>query len=212
VESERVFGALGGADMPVEQLREWALSASVVLAADGGADRLLEAGCEPRIVVGDLDSITPEARQNLADVRLDQDQDTTDCDKLLALAEALGHESITLGGVEGDLLDHVLGSLQSAIRSPLQVRLALRRGLGWVLKGSGQLSLQTRSGRRVSLVPLLPCGGVTASGVVWPLERAVLEPGGMTSVSNRSAADTVEVTLEAGALFVFLETDGAPIW
>ncbi len=216
----KVLGVLAGRDMPTELLLRWAKSADVLLAADGGADLLLDAGVTPHRVIGDLDStadparITELAMREALQLEHDAGQMRTDCDKLLDLAAREGFEEITLAGVEGDQLDHMLATLHSAARSPLRVRVALRTGVGWVLRDEESLSLPTVPGRRVSLLPLTRTEGVTMRGVEWPLEKSALDPLGKTSISNRSNADLVSIRLWEGALFLFLEMppEEAPSW
>lgn len=184
--------------MSLTHLGDWARSADLVLAADGGADRLLAAGVVPHQTIGDLDSL--KAR-DLPNVEHDRDDEGSDCDKLLGLAERLGVEEITLAGVEGDRLDHMLGTLSSAIKSRLRVRLALRSGLGWVLKGDFEIS--TEPGQLVSLMPLVECRPASILDVQWPLVDVVLTPFGQISLSNRAAGDRVRVKLESGAAALF---------
>lgn len=216
----RVLGVLAGRDMPMDLLCKWAESADVLLAADAGADLLLEAGLKPQKVIGDLDSTGKSdqlaqmaIREGLQLVH-DPDQGTTDCDKLLELAVRDGHEEITLAGVEGDQLDHMLATLHSAARSPLKVRVALRSGVGWVLRDEESVTLPTAAGRRISLLPLTPTEGVTMRGVQWPLEKSALDPLGKTSISNRVEGNEVFVRLWEGAAFLFLEVppEEVPFW
>ena len=183
------------------------------MAADGGADRLMAAGVAPSLVVGDLDSATEAALSLAHRVIHVPSQDDTDCDKLLACLAAEGTPAVTLANLEGDLLDHVLGSLGSCLRSPLAVRLVLRRGLAWVLR-PGPFSVPAMPGTRVSLLPLIDCDGVELSGVAWPLTIGPLALGGRTSVSNRAVAPRIEGTLMSGGalLFVGQDDDAAPEW
>ncbi|MFQ3586482.1 MAG: thiamine diphosphokinase [Fimbriimonadaceae bacterium] len=216
----RVLGVLAGADMPTALLAEWAGSADLVLAADGGLDRLLEAGLAPHHMVGDMDS-TENARrlEYLAHdtpfvLHRNADPNTTDCDKLLDLARKIGVESITLAGVEGDLLDHTLATIQSALKSGLDVRLALRRGVAWVLSGPKSVAVATVPGRRVSLIPLGELSEVDLGGVEWPLSGASMGPRGLTSVSNRATAKRVSVRVGSGDALLFVERteEETPSW
>ena len=206
----RVLGVLGGRDMAPERLRPWADSADVLYAADSGALSLLELGHRPT-VVGDMDSATdlPDGLRIIED----RDPDRTDCDKLLALVAADGHGALTLAGLEGDLLDHVLASLSSAARASLAVRLVLRRGLGWVLRNGNTARWDDGFGRRVSLIPIRECHGVDLSGVLWPLSGAHLQPGGFLSVSNEGTGP-VEASVRHGAALLFVERapEEPPVW
>lgn len=206
----RVLGVLAGEDIASETLQAWVGWADVVIAADGGADTLARCGLKANTTIGDLDSISQESRNSQLHLIHDQDQDTTDCDKLLNLAARLGHSEITLCGVEGDLLDHMVGTLQSAARAPISVRLVLRRGLAQVLRGPASVAIQVAPGNRVSFVPIVPCGGVTFTGVHWELHDAVMDPLGLTSLSNRADAPQVNASIETGAAFLFWETTPLP--
>jgi thiamine pyrophosphokinase len=200
--------------MPLPLLARWAASAQVVLAADAGLDRLLEAGYSPDAVVGDLDSTQMREALPSEKVRQELSEEESDCDKLLRLAELEGFEEITLASVEGDQLDHMLGTLHSAARSSLTVRLALRTGIGWVLNQGVRLVVPTVPGRRVSLVPLEEVGGACLSGVHWPLAGAELHPMGRTGVSNRATEEAVCASLEKGSAFLFVgfPQEEMPLW
>jgi len=206
--------------MPLELLKKWAESADILLAADSGADRLLEFGITPAQVVGDLDSTKrhAELRQLMKEHHLqlleDPTQDSTDCDKLLRLAEDEGYDEITLAGVEGDRLDHMIATLHSGARSPLKVRVALRNGIGWIMRDEESITVQTRPGRRVSLLPLTATEGASLKGVAWPLEHSELNPLGKSSISNRSESDEVEARVFEGAALLFVEfpAEEMPVW
>lgn len=196
--------------METERLRPWADSADALYAADSGALPLLTIGHRPT-VVGDLDSATdlPEGLR----VVEDRDPNRTDCDKLLALVAADGHDAVTLAGLEGDLLDHVLASLSSAAAASVAVRLVLRRGLAWVLRDGETARWEDGFGRRVSLIPIRECHGADLSGVLWPLSDAHLQPGGFLSVSNEGTG-TVEASVRHGAALLFIERapEEPPVW
>jgi thiamine pyrophosphokinase len=216
---KRVLGVLAGGDMPSELLRAWADSAEVVLAADAGADRLLEAGARPTKIVGDLDSISEYAKDMGVEVVHLADQETTDCDKLLSMAAGLGYDHVTLASVEGDSLDHLLATVFSALRARVSVRFALRRGIAWLLRTDAahdvaKLVIHPGLDRRVSLIPLAPCKGVRLEGVCWPLHNAELSPTGLVSISNRSTGSWVQASLEEGAALLVAEfpVEEMPLW
>ena len=208
----RVLGVLAGSDMPDDQFINWVHSADLILAADGGANRLLDCGVVPHTTIGDLDSISPDASKRQVRLIENEDQDTSDCDKLLHFAKDLGVEEITLLGVEGDLLDHVIGTVQSAAKVELGVRLALRRGIAWVLKGPTEFSLPVLPGTRLSLLPITLCESVTITGTQWELSGDTLDPKGLTSLSNKVVAHDFNASLKAGAALLFVETEGTPQW
>ena len=212
--SPRVLGVLSGGDISDELLKKWAKSADRILAADAGADLLLGVQLIPHLVIGDMDSVSQSALSAAREISRIGHQDNTDCDKLLLHAAEEGHPSVTLIGVEGDLPDHVLAILHSAARSALDVRLAYRRGIGWIVKPGRSRRISTQTGRRTSLLAIEPCEGVHLEGCQWPLRNAELSPTGPTSISNRTEADEVAVTIAKGAALLFVEFpfEEMPVW
>jgi len=199
----RVLAVLAGGDFPLDRLDLWFRSADVVIAADGAANSLTELGRVPNITVGDLDSLSDENRSSQLELIQIDDQNSTDCDKLLSLAAHRGYSNLTLIGVEGDLLDHTLGTLQSVARSCLNVRIILRRGIAQVLHGPIEQRLNLPESTRLSLMPLTPCLGVNLTGTQWTLSNAELSPLGANSLSNR-ALGPVSIQMQEGAAVVFL--------
>lgn len=211
----RVLGVLAGRDVPLETLGAWARSADIVLAADSGANRLFELGVRPHLLAGDLDSVHADAVTAAHEVLRSEDQSTTDTEKLLAAALARGFEGVTLIGLEGDRLDHLLANVLLAARTRRPtIRLALRRGLGFVLADGQIHEVSCRPGDRFSLIPIVPCAGVTIEGARWPLHNAVLEPLGPISISNEASSPDLALTVQTGVALLVLERPlGAePTW
>ncbi len=195
--------------MPKEQIVAWARTADRIYAADGAARNLALELLDP-IVVGDLDSF-PEAEDHGLTVIQSNDQQTTDCDKLLAAILAAGYEEATLIGIEGDRFDHMLATLNSVLKTGLRIRIALRRGLAYVVRE--ETVVGTTLGERFSLVPLMPCTGIDLTGCEWPLENASLQMDGFISISNRATGE-VRVKLKTGAALVICERAPSepPVW
>lgn len=207
--SDRVLAVLNGRDFPSESLALWARSATLVGAADGAADRLRSLGTPPDFVVGDLDSLKSDPTTFPGEIFADSDQETTDADKLLSHIKRLGHREVTLLGVEGDRLDHVLASLNSVYTSGLKVRLIFRRSVSHFVTPAGPSSLKTQPAQRCSLIPFGKTRAVW-DGVQWPLQGEVLSLGGALSISNRATEQVMSLQILEGAAFVFLESEGIP--
>lgn len=212
--ARRVLAALGGTDFDLVQLRVWAQAADRLVAADSGADRLICAGFAPDVVLGDLDSVQTLEALERATILPDQDPNTTDCQKLLAYLRGEGVEAVTIACVEGDRLDHVLGTLSACLVESPRIQLLLRRGLAWPLLPGIVLSVSARPGARVALLPMEACSAVTLRGVRWALEDAEMSPRGLVSVSNEATSERVEASLEAGSAWLIAEREPTeePTW
>jgi hypothetical protein len=112
IASEGGITLAGGAPFGAALLREALGYAPRLVAADGGADRLLRLGHMPEIAIGDFDSISAAARETLGADRLHHipEQDTTDFDKALRSVTA----PFVLGlGFTGARIDHGLAVLNA---------------------------------------------------------------------------------------------------
>lgn len=199
--------------MPSAILQVWAENTNILIAADSGADHLVELGRIPDVIIGDMDSLqTPAASLSSKIIRID-DQNLSDCDKMLNWLWDEGHRSVVIAGLEGDRLDHLLAALGSALSSPLRIRLAIRDGVADLLKPGNHKAICT-PGQRVSLMPLLPCQNVHISGVQWPLSSQAMSPGGTTSLSNVATEREINIRFEEGALILFraLDSSQIPLW
>lgn len=181
-------------------------------AADGAAGHLLAEGLVPHVTIGDLDSLASELCEQLPLVIGSEDQDTTDAQKLLAQLKGDGFDAVLLCRLEGDRMDHVMASLSAAVACDLSVGIALRDGLGLVVRGGSEgKRFRAWAGQRVSLMPLTDCLGVTITGVRWPLANASLSVGGAISVSNEATGNEVGVCIGSGTALLIL-SDGVLKW
>lgn len=186
---------LNGQDFPREALVEWAQCAEFVLAADGAAGRLLP-DVIPTLTLGDGDS---HADQQGVPYLLIADQETTDCDKVLAYAREEGYVRATVIGLEGDRLDHMLASLGSCARSGLEIELILRSGRGLILH-PGCHSHDHKG--TVSVMPL-ERSVVSLRQTEWEVGLGVFDPLGVNSISNE-ARGPFEVEVHSGCVVLFL--------
>lgn len=180
VQSTKGITLAGGGRFSAGLLAEALKFAPRVVAADGGADRLLAHGVEPEAVFGDFDSISARARERL-NGRLFPipEQLTTDFDKALRSVAA----PFVLGlGFAGQRLDHGLAVLNTLVRHPEQRCLVLS-ATDVTFLAPPELTLRLRVGTRLSLFPM---GEVTAEseGLRWPLQGWTFAPDGMIGTSN----------------------------
>jgi thiamine pyrophosphokinase len=200
----RTLGVLAGLDLSDSVLKIWAQNCNILMAADSAADRLLALGHPPLVIVGDFDSLEATSFPRGVELCKIEDQNLSDCDKLLQLAYDRGGQKITLAGIEGDRLDHLIASLHSAMKTPLQVNVATRDGIAHLLKpGRYRLPTASHEGKRISFLPLKKTTGIQSSGLEWPLPTT-LELGEAVSLSNIATGAEVTVEFAEGALLACL--------
>jgi thiamine pyrophosphokinase len=207
----KILGVLGGDHMTAAKVAAWVESADIVISADGGMLRVLEAGFVPDVVIGDFDSMSLEVVGPETEAIVDRHQDNTDCGKLLDYAKRMGYSKVTLICAEGDLSDHFLDTVHCAVRSDLDVSIGLQRGIAHVLKGPVERTFLTTPGMRVSMLPLETVTKASLSGVQWEFEDATLSVRGFTSISNVATESQLKVSFEEGSGYLFIESE-SPDW
>ncbi|ANT60790.1 thiamine pyrophosphokinase [Salipiger sp. CCB-MM3] len=191
----------GGGDCPPDLLSPLLDKAQLRVAADGGADALLAAGVIPDAVIGDLDSLTDDARAAIPPERIHliTEQDSTDFDKCLRNIAA---PLVYAAGFLGARLDHQLAAMTVLARHPDRRCLLVGRD-DVVALCPPRISLELPIGCRFSLYPMADCGG-TSSGLRWPIDGLRFRPDGITGTSNQTDAPRVDLSFDAPKMLIIL--------
>ena len=170
----------GGGGFSLKLLEMARNAAPRVVAADGGADRLLRLGVEPEAVIGDLDSISAATKRRLAErLHLIPEQVTTDFDKALRSIAA----PFVIGvGFAGARLDHGLAVLNALVRHA-ERRCFILGARDVVFVAPLDMRLTLPVGSRLSLYPMGAVQG-ESEGLRWPLQGIRFAPDGMIGTSN----------------------------
>lgn len=185
-----------------------------IFCADAGVRHARALGLRPDLVVGDLDSLDPEDHQWILanGVRIQQyprDKDQTDLE--LAIQHGLEHgpEAILIMGALGARLDHTLGNIALLADGRLRgVPCSIDDGVEQVVLCRTSSEIHGAIGDLVSLVPWgMPAAGVRTSGLKWVLGGETLLPERSRGISNEMTAESAQVTIESGLLFVIHRRD-----
>ena len=202
-----------GSDMWLAGL---ASSCDVLIAADGGAARLQQAGRRPDVVVGDLDSLPAGARGRLEahGVAFEvhpHEKAETDGELALKTAVARGADEIlVVGAFGGSRLDHVLANvllLANVDLAAIDVAIMTEHATLRAVLGPGTLELEGAPGDWVTLAPLSEVArAVTTDGLRYKLHREDLVRGSSRGVSNELTGRRASVELAAGLILVTVTT------
>jgi len=183
----------------------------LVIAADGGTLVATQLGLEPQVVVGDMDSLPPEIRTELAErgcqfVFHSPRKDETDTELAIRYALEAGAQEIILLGAIGDRLDHSLANILLLAMPQLgQVPATILAGdtQVWLLRAGCELEFGGTPGDTVTLLPLgQDATGVSTDGLEWALRDDTLRFGPARGVSNVMVATQARVRLCEGLLVV----------
>ncbi len=201
VDTNRSVTLVGGGIVQREDILRAMELAPVLVAADGGANRLHAFGMTPARVIGDLDSLEPSLRAQLgARVEHVADQDSTDFDKALRLIDA----PLVIGlGFDGARLDHTLAAMSSLIRHG-RARVVLLCADDLCFLAPPQLTLDLVADARVSLFPMARVTG-RSQGLCWPIDGLNFAPDGVIGTSNHALQGRVELAFDGPGMLVLLE-------
>jgi thiamine pyrophosphokinase len=179
----------------------------LVIAADGGTRHALAAGVTPDVVIGDLDSLTPETQAclevaNTQFVRFSPRKDETDLElALLHAAQAGATEIVILAALGGRLDQTIANVLLLALPELAEIDARIVEGAQEAFLIQGEATIEGQPGDTVSLIPLGgDAEGVTAEGLEWPLDEDTLRFGPARGVSNELIAKQARVCVKHGML------------
>ena len=198
-------------------LSRMAAGAQLVVAADAGADALLDAGIVPDVVVGDLDTASERTRGEVKAGRLDAvtfspEKDDTDLSLALSLvrerAEALGRAArVTVACADGGRPDQALAVWGVLAReADLAPRMVADDFEARLLSPAGAPSLCVGHlmGDVVSVIALAAGTVVSEWGRRWNLDHKELGVLSDLGISNRVVAKDAEIYCHAGVAAVFM--------
>ena len=183
--------------------------ADLVIAADGGANWLVAQGRQPHVLVGDMDSVSPETLRLLAQgpcriQRHSPHKDETDTELALLEALALGAASIHVLGALGGRIDHEIANvLLLAMPQLADIEVTLCDGRSAVRLAQHQATVRGQPGDTVSLIPIGgDAQGIETSGLQYRLRGESLLFGPARGVSNHLAAPEAHITWRQGRLLI----------
>jgi len=200
VSTDRPVFLVGGGTIDKQAFLSGLALCKTLVAADGGANAVLEFDHMPDAVIGDMDSLSLAARRMIPDERIHHipEQDSTDFGKCLASIDA----PLILGvGFLGARADHMLAALNALI-CQTRKRCVLIGAEDVIFAAPPDLSLDLREGCRLSLFPMTQVTG-RSSGLHWPIDGIAFSPCGRVGTSNR-ATGPVHLSFDSPGMAVIL--------
>jgi thiamine pyrophosphokinase len=205
--SKRAFVFANG-KLPNTAWLKTALSAAdQLIAADGGLTHLQPLGLAPRLLIGDLDSVSADqidwaAAHGSQIERYPVAKNETDLELALKAAQKLGCDEIIIVAGLGGRLDQTLGNL-SLLRMPELQECTLRFEDGreevFLIRQSAEINGQP--GDVVSLLPLWgTVTGVLTENLAYPLREETLYAEQTRGISNVMNTTLARVSIQSGEL------------
>lgn len=181
--------------------------------ADGAAQALLKTNHPPTVIVGDLDSLKPDAYKwaDALDIPIERhkgDKDQSDGELALEKALALGATSILILGGHGGRSAMFLANLKL-------LRICHDKGIEASMVGKGESLRYVGAGREhvwagrvgatLNLIPVDADVKVTIEGTAFDGKELELPRTSSRGVSNKITKDAAKVTVHAGTVLAVVE-------
>jgi len=170
----------------------------LIIAADAGADRLLEYEILPDKVIGDLDSISDKTATKLEDwLILNKDIQKTDLEKAVQYAIERGSKKIEIVGWSGGRIDHTVAALGLAFNPNVELI-----DDNFTIKSISDLEvINGKKGTLFSLIAI-PEARVSIEGARWKLEHEKLKMGGRGIHNEIGDSGEVSIKCHSGNLLL----------
>jgi|TARA_B110000263_G_scaffold105329_1_gene92002 thiamine pyrophosphokinase len=170
----------------------------IVIAADGGADRLLKHNITPNFVIGDLDSISDKSATKLEEwIISNKNIQKTDLEKAVDYAIEKGATDIQIIGWSGGRIDHTLAALGLAFNPIIRL-------IDEQFTVEAVVDSKTIEGAESTLFSLIamPEARVSMSGARWNLQHEKLIMGGRAVHNEIGHTGTVTIDCHSGNLLL----------
>ena len=184
-----------------------------VVGADKGALRLLEAGFDVDLAIGDFDSVTASEYQRIVEeakgvVTLPADKDVTDAEAAVVHLIGRGYTCIRLYGALGGRFDHQFGVVVLMLKYAKKgVRITVvdpKNELLVLSPGNHQIKVAQTY---FSLFALESVQSLTVTGAKYPLNDYDLKVNDSRCISNEATSKMIDLHFEAGYLLVAMSSD-----
>lgn len=175
-------GAFPTGDAPLNFLRQ----AKRLVCCDGATNKAVSHDFTPDVVVGDLDSISPQYKAEFKDLLVHvEDQECNDLSKAFRHCINQGWKNIVIVGATGEREDHTIGNVSLLADFALEadsVQMVTDSGVFYAATKSG--TFHTVKGQQISIFSLDPRQEITSAGLKYPLRQMRLPRWNMATLNE----------------------------
>ena len=185
--------------IPLEILK----SADLVVCCDGAAQNLLKWGKKPGAVVGDLDSLPYNLKQELDEIIYpSDDQEINDLTK--AIEWCIEHKiyDVTILGATGLRDDHTLGNISLLADYISRVNVKMMTETGVFTPITNTTLFKSITGQQVSIFAVTPDTEITTHGLKYAVYRRCFTSWWQGTL-NEASEDEFTIEFENGKLIIF---------
>lgn len=179
-----------------------------LLAADGASNSMLEQNIEPDFIIGDLDSVSVQLKNDSKwqdKLIFNPDQETNDFEKALVFAQSCNYQNILILGFHGGALEHTLNNWSVLSRFSKRMNLCVYESGRYSFCTDFSFSFNPDFNEMVSLVPIVRTK-LTTTNLKWELNDEILAPGIREGTRNVALSNDITIQIHSGELLVFVDS------
>lgn len=187
-------------EVPLSYLRK----AKRIVCCDGSAAKVVASGYEPYAIVGDMDSLSVDLRQQYSHcIYRECEQETNDLTKAVTWCFASGIKDVVILGATGLREDHTLGNISLLGEYVKFMNVKMITDYGVFIPIVGNVTLPCKPSQQVSLFSFSPLTRITTKGLKYPVIDRALNSWWEATL-NETENTSFEVELSGGVVLVFM--------
>ena len=177
--------------------------AKTIIACDGAADTLIDHNINPNIIIGDLDSLSKEVKDNFQGQIINTiDQSEYDLRKAINYIHSEGIQSVVILGATGKREDHTLGNIFSIIKYSKLIDIKILTDTGYFTCIRKATKIQSKIGQNISLFSPDNSIKILSNGLKYNFKNTTISTL-FYGTLNESISKYVDIKISHGQIIIF---------
>ena len=172
-----------------------------IISADGATNKLHKMGITPHVVIGDLDSVSPDILQIYHYERI-EDQNYSDFQKALKYMQKNNLFPATICGITGGYIDHEINNINIFMQTDGNI-FVTDDVVGYKVREESKYTFPV--GTKISIIGIPECS-ISTKGLKWELEKYTTKFPGQNSCFNRVISEELTVIPHYGSALMLVYT------
>ena len=172
-----------------------------IISADGATNQLHRMGITPHMIIGDLDSISPELLKIYRHKRV-EDQNYSDFQKALKYMHDNDWLPTIICGITGGYIDHEINNIDIFMQTDRNIFIT-DSVIGYKVQAESKYTFPV--GTKISIIGMPECV-ISTRGLKWELERYTTKFPGQNSCFNRVVSEKLTVIPHKGTALMMVYT------
>ena len=173
-----------------------------IICTDGAADKLIDSGKNPDIIIGDFDSTSIKGKNRKGKWIKTPDQNKTDLEKTFEWCIMNNIKKIVLLGSSGKREDHTIGNLFTLAKYHDKIQCEMITNHAKIICVSGKNYISADTNQNISIIAPELIESITLDGLQYNMKNDSLSPSAR-AISNKAISDKFYLE-STGKVLVFL--------